>query len=405
MSATGNAQYDLDVSHWSNASSLPAACTVEPSSVEDVQTLFSIINATRTPWAEGDTCNNQNMSSTVGLQISMSQFTDFKVSPDRKSVAIGTGLIWADVYAALDKEELIVLGVAGLTLSSGYSFLTNQYGFAIDNVISIDVVLPNGTFVQVSQSSDAQLFAAFQGGVNNFGIVTQLTVNAFPIGEVYVRRHHTCYRPLGSLPSMLQTFYANTTTDPKANLAAVFNAVNGTAGVSFIVFYDGLFDPFLNLPNATVDLLKLTFEPNNRATWYSAPILSWPKQLIYFIVDEMTSQATSNPSFLKHTALIEARPGRTPLPNPFNTFNGLFVWDDPADDEVIVAMTVEYHNAIWKKAIELGVSRKKAYFPPNYSQRDTPVEQIYGTNLHWLRRVQKRVDPWDITALTGGFKI
>ena len=53
-------------------------------------------------------------------------------------------------------------GVAGLALSSGYAWVTNEYGFAIDNILSFDVVLPCGTFTQVTNSSDAELFGALQ---------------------------------------------------------------------------------------------------------------------------------------------------------------------------------------------------------------------------------------------------
>jgi hypothetical protein len=51
---------------------------------------------------------------------------------------------------------------------------------------------------------------------------------------------------------------------------------------------------------------------------------------------------------------------------PFNTFNGLFIWEDPRDDELMFGLAVEYHTKIWEKAIELGVSRREAFFPPNY---------------------------------------
>ena len=51
---------------------------------------------------------------------------------------------------------------------------------------------------------------------------------------------------------------------------------------------------------------------------------------------------------------------------PFNTFNGLFIWEDARDDELMFRLAVEYHTEIWEKAIELGVSRRDAFFPPNY---------------------------------------
>jgi hypothetical protein len=48
-------------------------------------------------------------------------------------------------------------GVAFPALSSGYVWVTNEYGF-----FSFDIVLCNGTFTQVTVSSDAELFSALQ---------------------------------------------------------------------------------------------------------------------------------------------------------------------------------------------------------------------------------------------------
>jgi hypothetical protein len=109
----------------------------------------------------------------------------------------------------------------------------------------------------------------------------------------------------------------------------------------------------------------------------------------------------------------------------FNTFNGLFIWDDPRDDELLTRLTLEYHAKIWEKAIELGVSRRDdAFFPPNYvricpprtrsrdpdvyvlqSQTITPITQIYGPNLPRLQAIKRRVDPFDLIGLTGTFTI
>jgi hypothetical protein len=101
------------------------------------------------------------MSSTNGLQIAMSEFSQIELAADKRSVKIGTGLDWGQVYTALAPHGLVVVGgrspmvgtcnllldprmpltfvlpgVAGLLLSSGYAWISNEVGFAIDNIIS-----------------------------------------------------------------------------------------------------------------------------------------------------------------------------------------------------------------------------------------------------------------------------
>lgn len=87
--------------------------------------------------------------------------------------------------------------------SPGYSYKTNQYGLAIDNILGFNLVLPNGTVACVTQSTHPDLFFGLKGGFNNFvspfsdrhsdqltafqGVVTDFTLKAYPQTEVWVR--------------------------------------------------------------------------------------------------------------------------------------------------------------------------------------------------------------------------
>lgn len=67
-------------------------------------------------------------------------------------------------------------------LPEGYSYKTNQYGLAIDNIIGFNLVLPNGTVAYVTQSTHPDLFFGLKGGFNNFvssfSDVTVILVNS-----------------------------------------------------------------------------------------------------------------------------------------------------------------------------------------------------------------------------------
>ena len=59
-------------------------------------------------------------------------------------------------------------------------------GLACDTVQSYTLVLPNGTISEVD-SKQPDLFFALKGGLNRFGIVTQITFKLFPqVPKVYV---------------------------------------------------------------------------------------------------------------------------------------------------------------------------------------------------------------------------
>lgn len=104
---------------------------------------------------------------------------------DAPLVDIGPGALWRDVYAELDKRGLVVpggregsVGVGGLVLGGGITFLTSRRGFACDNVVVFEVVLADGRIVQATETSSPDLFWALKGGSNNFGIVTNIRMQA-----------------------------------------------------------------------------------------------------------------------------------------------------------------------------------------------------------------------------------
>jgi FAD/FMN-containing dehydrogenase len=62
-----------------------------------------------------------------------------------------------------------VVGVAGLLLSGGLSFLSAQHGLAADNILELETVFPNGTISNVNAQSNPTLFRAMKGSNTQFG--------------------------------------------------------------------------------------------------------------------------------------------------------------------------------------------------------------------------------------------
>jgi FAD/FMN-containing dehydrogenase len=79
---------------------------------------------------------------------------------------------------------LKTIGVPGLSLIGGFHYFNNKYGYAMDNVLSYDVVLGNGTQITVHKHSHSDLFWALKGGANNFGIVTKFTLKTYDVPKV-----------------------------------------------------------------------------------------------------------------------------------------------------------------------------------------------------------------------------
>lgn len=104
---------------------------------------------------------------------------------------VGPGNNWYDVYSALEPYGRVciggrmkTIGVPGLSLIGGFHYFNNKYGYAMDNVISYDIVLGNGTLITVTRSAYSDLFWALKGGANNYGIVTRFELRTFDVPEV-----------------------------------------------------------------------------------------------------------------------------------------------------------------------------------------------------------------------------
>ena len=127
-----------------------------------------------------------------GLVIDLSKINNTRVDPKNKTIRVGGGCTWGDVDHAGHAFGLAVptgiistTGVGGLTLGGGMGYLTRKCGLTIDNLLEVDMVLADGSFVTVSAKENTDLFWAVRGGGGNFGIVTSFLFNAHNIHTNY----------------------------------------------------------------------------------------------------------------------------------------------------------------------------------------------------------------------------
>jgi FAD/FMN-containing dehydrogenase len=80
--------------------------------------------------------------------------------------------------------QCATVGVVGLTLGGGLGWLSGKHGAACDNLLSAELVTADGRNLRTSATEHPDLFWAIRGGGGNYGIVTSLTYQLHPIGDV-----------------------------------------------------------------------------------------------------------------------------------------------------------------------------------------------------------------------------
>ena len=127
-----------------------------------------------------------------GLVIDLSPMDGVHVDPVEKTVRAEGGCVWGDVDHATHPFGLATpsgfistTGVGGLTLGGGIGYLARAYGLTVDNLLSVDMVLADGSFVTANAEQHPDLYWAVRGGGGNFGVVTSFQFRCHDVGTVY----------------------------------------------------------------------------------------------------------------------------------------------------------------------------------------------------------------------------
>jgi hypothetical protein len=125
------------------------------------------------------------------VTIDLSGMRWVRVDPEAKTAQVGGGSLVGDLDHATHAFGLATpsgiistTGVGGLTLGGGHGYLTRRYGLSIDNLLSVDLVLADGSFIHASDSENEDLFWALRGGGGNFGLATSFTFRLHPVQTV-----------------------------------------------------------------------------------------------------------------------------------------------------------------------------------------------------------------------------
>lgn len=110
-----------------------------------------------------------------------------------------------------------------------------------------------------------------------------------------------------------------------------------------------------------------------------------------------------NPGLFNHSSIPSAYPpDRSHALYPTNIY---FAWSSASKDADVAAALWQSTNTIRAAAVADGQNISDVAVYGNYALIGTPSESLYGANLPRLSSIRKAVDPNNIMALAGGFKV
>lgn len=126
------------------------------------------------------------------LLIVTSRMNAVQVDAEARTAWAEAGALWKHVLEQSTPHGLAPLlgssphvGIVGYTLGRGIGWLGRKYGFAADSVRWIDLVTADGELRRASPTENSDLFWGLRGGNGNFGVVTALEFDLYPVPTVY----------------------------------------------------------------------------------------------------------------------------------------------------------------------------------------------------------------------------
>ena len=368
-----------------------------------------------------------------GLVIDLSGLNGIAVDPLTKTARAGGGALWGEFDAATQELGLhtpggrvTTTGIGGFTTGGGYGWTSSKHGLACDNLISAEVVLADGSVVTASEHENEDLFWGIRGGGGNFGIVTEFEFQLHELGPIVLAG--LALWPIERAPEVMRAWrdYVDVAPDELSTGCVVLTAppeefvpdhLKGRTALGMAVLYVGdpelgaaVVQPLKHLRPA-VDLIQpmpyTAFQgmldpsapPGKRSYWRGEYLGGLSDAAIDTFLAHAPALAAGGAP-LSQVALFRIGQGVAATPDDATAFSHreadylfhpISVWDDPADDERLIAANRAFCQAMRPH------TTGGAYL--NFSP-EARVRDAYGAAKHArLVELKDRYDPENLFRL------
>jgi FAD/FMN-containing dehydrogenase len=360
-----------------------------------------------------------------GVMIDLSPMTGIRVDPKARTARAQGGLIWnllnreTQLHGfAVTGGVISTTGIAGLTLGGGIGWLMGKHALALDNLLSVDLVLADGSAVTASKDDNADLFWALRGGGGNFGVAASFEYRLHPVGPI-VTGGIIAY-PFSAACDMLR-FYRDVTAslpDEFTVFAGLIHAPDGsgTKLAAMVLCHCGPLDageraaqpikqfgaPVMDvigpLPYSAINsMLDAAYPRGALNYWKSNFLASLSDEAIHAMIDCFAQCPTPMGQLLIehfHGAVTRVGTTDTAFPHRAEGYNLLVLseWMDTKDnDNDNDACTAWARNSYAAMQPFMSSNRYVNYLADD--ERGDAVAASYGPNYRRLQQLKAKYDP------------
>jgi FAD/FMN-containing dehydrogenase len=355
-----------------------------------------------------------------GLMIDLSPMKGVQVDPHARTARAEGGVTVGEYDRATAAFGLATTsgvvsstGIAGLTLGGGQGWLMGRYGLAIDNLISVEVVLASGEVVTASEATDPDLFWALRGGGGNFGVATSFEFRAHPLVSVL---GGPVLHPLDAALQLMAFYreFASGLPDELSTQAAFINAPDGSGvklcGVAVChcgedadhaerdvralrEFGSPAADMVQRVPYPDINTGVDWLFPTGALSYWKSAFLSELSEAAVEVIVEAFDRAPSELCALViedfHGAATRIDATATAYQHRQPGFNLLLIssWTDPGQTDACIAWARETYDALSPHMAH------RAYTNYLGAEDHGRVRDAFGPNLDRLVELKRRYDP------------
>jgi FAD/FMN-containing dehydrogenase len=328
------------------------------------------------------------LSVSDGILIDLAGIKQIDVDPEAGIARTGGGVLWGEFDQATQAHALhtpggrvTTTGVGGFTTGGGYGWTSSKHGLTCDNLVSAEVVTADGSVLMASEGENEDLFWGIRGGGGNFGVVTRFDFRLHELGPLVLAG--LALWPLERAGEVLRGWrdYVDEAPDELSTATVILTAppeefvpeqMRGRLALGMAVMYVGdpdegtpVVQPLKDLgpevdliapmPYADFQAILDPSAPKGYRNYWRGEYLSGLSDEAIDTFAEHGPEAAGMGIPFSQMIIFRIGQGVTTVPDEATAFSHrdadylfhpISVWEDPADDERVIAANRRFAEAM-----------------------------------------------------------